>query len=79
MEKINIKCSSQEHSEIDAKVYCQECKIYMCNKCLNYHTVLFKNHHQNNLGKDFQNIFIDICNEENHSNIVNYKDILYFI
>jgi len=66
MEKINIKCSSQEHSEIDAKVYCQECKIYMCNKCLNYHTVLFKNHHQNNLSKDFQNIFIDICKEENH-------------
>ena len=68
MEKINKKCSSQEHLETDAIVYCLECKIYMCNKCINYHTALFKNHHQNNLGKDFQDIFIDICTEENHLN-----------
>ena len=28
---------------------------------------MLKNHHQYNLDKDFNNIFFDICKEENHS------------
>ena len=39
------KCSLKEHNEIDAKIYCQECKIYMCNKCENIHSGLINNHH----------------------------------
>ena len=70
MEKANKKCSCQQHLEIDAIAYCQECKIYMCNKCINYHGALFKNHHQNNLGKGYQDNYIDICKEENHSNTI---------
>ena len=29
--------------------FCEQCKIFMCNKCLNYHKELFKNHQQYNI------------------------------
>ena len=35
------KCSNKGHEENDAKEFCQECKIYVCNKCLNLHKELF--------------------------------------
>ena len=35
------KCSSIEHIEIDANSYCIECKLYMCNKCDNFHSKYF--------------------------------------
>ena len=41
------KCSFEEHKEIDAIIFCSECRIYMCNKCENHHSSLFKNHHPN--------------------------------
>ena len=61
------KCLYKEHKEIDAISYCAECKIYMCNKCSNHHQG-YENHHQFNLDKerDDNQIFIDICKEENH-------------
>ena len=59
------KCSSEEHKEINAIKYCPECKIYMCNKCENYHDILFKNHHPCNKNKD-EEIFNGYCNEKNH-------------
>ena len=37
-------CLFLDHKEITAILYCQQCKIYMCNKCLNLHKGLFKNH-----------------------------------
>ena len=52
------KCSNEEHKE--AILYCQQCKIFMCNKCLNNHKELFKNHQLNNLDKN-NDIFIDLC------------------
>ena len=60
------KCSSINHKEIDALSFCGECKLYMCNKCLNLHKGLFKNHQLYNLDKDMDDIFIDICKKENH-------------
>ena len=67
MEEKNKKCSFNEHKNIDAIYYCQDCKIYICNKCFNYHKGLFENHHTFNLdNKD--DTFIDICQEKNHSN-----------
>ena len=60
------KCSSKKHSEIDSICYCQECKIYMCNKCSNFHSELFENHHKYDLGKDKGDIFINICTENDH-------------
>ena len=58
------KCLLKKHSEIDAIFYCQECNIYMCNKCLNYHSELFENHNKYELGKE--NINTYFCKEESH-------------
>ena len=65
MEITKKKCSLKKHNEIDAISYCHECKIYMCNKCINHHQELYENHHQLNLDKDIE-VFIDICQEDNH-------------
>ena len=61
------KCSKKEHKDIDAISYCQDCKIYICNKCSNLHQGLFENHHLTNLDK-LKEIFINICKEKNHFN-----------
>ena len=66
------KCAFKDHKEIDAICFCQECKIYMCNKCANYHTGLFEKHQQYNLDKDIKEIFTGLCKEENHPNKLNY-------
>ena len=60
------KCSLSDHIEKDAFNYCQECKIYMFNKCEEVHNSLFKNHHFLNLDKNSQDIFTGICKERNH-------------
>ena len=60
------KCSFKEHKDIDAISYCQECKVYMCNKCSNYHQGLLENHYIYNLYKVINETFIDICKEKNH-------------
>ena len=61
------KCSSKEHHEIDAINFCVECKVYMCKKCLNFHSNLFQNHHTYDIYKDNKDIFTGFCNEQNHS------------
>ena len=60
-------CSLNEHKNINAVVYCQNCNIYMCNKCTNYHKCLFNNHYIFNLENDMNEIFTGLCKEENHS------------
>ena len=58
------KCSNEEHK--DAIIYCQQCKIFMCNKCLNNHKELFKkNHELNNLEKN-NDLFIELCKKPDH-------------
>ena len=37
-----IKCFSEDHKDIIAIKYCQECKIYMCNKCEGIHSSFCK-------------------------------------
>ena len=32
------KCSAKKHADVNAISYCEECNIYMCNKCMNYHS-----------------------------------------
>ena len=61
------KCSLKKHENIDATIYCQECKIYMCNKCENHHVELFQDHHQYKLEKETVDIFTGLCKIENHS------------
>jgi len=62
----NKKCSLKEHEKTDANTYCQNCKIYMCNKCLNLHSGLFKDHKTHNLDKSIEEIFFGLCKENNH-------------
>ena len=66
-----LKCSLEEHKEIDAISFCPECRINMCNKCENHHSSLFKNHHSYNLNKE-EEIFTDFCNEKDHPNKLKY-------
>ena len=65
MEDNKKKCSNIEHKDIDAISFCSNCKIYICNKCSNFHQGLFKSHLTSNFNKD-QELFIDICKEKNH-------------
>ena len=41
----------------------------MCNKCQQFHSELFSNHHQYNIESEF---FTGICTEKNHSNKLEY-------
>ena len=67
-----IKCSLEEHKEINAIKYCPECRIYMCNKCENYHSSpLLKKHHPYNITKS-EETFTGFCKEKNHFNKLEY-------
>ena len=46
MEAGTNKCFFEEHSKFEAVIYCQECRIFMCNKCEKTHSDFFKKHHQ---------------------------------
>ena len=72
MKNQNKKCTSLLHKEINATSYCIECKIYMCNKCLNLHSELFTNHKSYNLDKEFKEIFSEFCSEDTHSMKLKY-------
>ena len=63
------KCYSQKHKEINAVSYCQNCDLYMCNKCENLHSELFENryHILCKIDKDNQEILSIYCDEKGHS------------
>ena len=68
----NFKCSFEDHKDIDASKYCQECNIYLCNKCEKFHSGLCKNHHTFPLDINFKELFTGFCKEKNHKNELNY-------
>ena len=68
MENKRKKCSLKKHTESEAISYCQQCKIYLCNKCHNLHPEVFDNHNLINFDKDLNEIFIDTCKDEIHNN-----------
>ena len=70
MDNQKKKCSLKKHSEIDAILFCQKCKTYFCNKCQNHHSEIFEDHKTINLNNSNE-IFIDICKENNHINNIN--------
>ena len=72
MENTLKKCSQKKHIESKAISYCQQCEIYMCNKCENVHSELCQNHSPYRLNKDIKNIFTGICFRENHLNKLEY-------
>ena len=67
MDNQKKKCSLKKHEEIDAIIYCQDCKKFLCNKCQNHHNEIFENHQIINLNNS-NDIFIDKCKENNHIN-----------
>ena len=66
------KCSSKEHLDINAIIYCQKCEIYMCNKCEKMHSSLLPIHQTFNLKDDIKSIFTGICKKNNHINKLEY-------
>ena len=67
MDNQKKKCGLKNHSEIDAIIFCNECKKYFCNKCKNNHNEMFQEHRTINLNNsNFQ--FIDKCKENNYNN-----------
>ena len=67
MEINNSKCSFIEHKEIDAIKFCQECNVYLCNKCDKFHSGLCSFHHTYPLDKDIKDIFTGLCKIEEHN------------
>ena len=65
--EIQKKCSSKEHRESNANIYCIECKVYMCNKCEIFHSNLCQNHQTLKIDKDNSDIFTGFCKEEKHN------------
>ena len=72
MEKEKNKCFLTEHSNIEAIIYCQECKIFMCNKCEKNHQEICKYHHIFKLDKNINEIFTGFCKEKNHIDELKY-------
>ena len=68
----SIKCSSKEHEKIEAISYCQQCNIYMCNKCDNLHKNLCQLHMAYNINQDKNDIFIGYCTEKGHHSKIEY-------
>ena len=63
----NIKnCTFKEHSNVNAISYCFICRIYMCNKCENYHSKMFESHKSINKDKYTKDTFTGYCKVENH-------------
>ena len=59
--------------ETNAIFYCQECSIFMCNKCLNYHDEVLDFHHKFNVNEqNINEMFSGLCKEINHNNKLNY-------
>ena len=68
MEATKPKCSAEQDKDIDAKIYCVDCKIYMCDKCEQFHSRLFSSHQTIKLDNKSGDLFTGYCKEPNHSN-----------
>ena len=69
MENNFLRCSRENHKEIEAILFCSDCKIFICSKCEKYHSELFFNHSQIKIvKKNNQDFFTGICPEKNHLN-----------
>ena len=72
MKNITKKCSFTEHKEIDAISYCLICKVYMCNKCDNFHLNSCNEHLVIKSNIDLSEIFTGYCKEDNHQMKLDY-------
>ena len=72
MDNSFLKCSSKLHKNDKATSYCQDCRIYMCEKCQKMHLEYYTHNQINiNENENQKDIFTGICKEENH---INYLD-----
>ena len=72
MDNSFLKCSSKIHQNDKATSYCQDCRIYMCEKCQKMHLEYYTHNQINiNENENQKDIFTGICKEENH---INYLD-----
>ena len=60
------KCSNAKHLESIAIMFCPDCNLYLCSKCINTHSDFFEKHQTYNLKKITQEIFTGKCNKLNH-------------
>ena len=65
-------CNSKNHEKTKAIEYCQECRLYLCNKCLINHKELYDHHLLNLNEEDNADIFTGICKEKNHTCSLDY-------
>ena len=72
MEYKKIKCSSKEHEQIHANIYCRKCDIFMCKKCESIHSHLCQNHQTFLFEKDIEEIFTGFCKEKEHNDELQY-------
>ena len=72
MDSINKKCSSKEHDNINAILYCCNCQIYLCKKCEIFHSNLFQNHSLFKLEQDLKDMFTGFCQKLNHNQILEF-------
>ena len=68
MENGDIKCSLENHSNKAAKVFCQDCKILMCEECNEKHLGICKLHNYHQLDK----ISNDKCKNAKHISEINF-------
>ena len=66
MEKTQ-KLKSNRHEEIKSIFSFKESNSYMFNKCSNFHSELFENHHNYAFRKEKDDIFNGLCKENGHS------------
>ena len=72
MEYNKHKCSTNEHLEINAFIFCKDCKHYFCDECQNFHSKIFSNHDIIFLNEEEDDIFTGICYEHDHLNKLEY-------
>ena len=67
------KCSLEEHSDINANIYCTNCEKIMCDKCEAEHSKSFQNHQIIILNEPNETSTNEFCKEEKHHNFeLNY-------
>ena len=67
---MEMNCSNINHKNKEAIKICQECKLYMCNNCLKFHSELHPNH--DSITFEISDAFNDICKEQGHNNKFKY-------
>ena len=67
MEEQIKKCSLKSHNKYNAVFLCKTCKLYLCEKCLFYHSELFEEHKLIKIEIDINKAFTGICKEKKHN------------